>query len=152
MAVITRYAEIADIVTIYDDAQLALVAPRIVDEETEEETVDEAAVNRALDEASTLIDSYIARIVTLPFDGAIPKSLRRPCVDITLYMLAMDPLARTDEHRRRYEDAIKWLQGVAKGDITLGPYDVDGDGGDDENGEEVPRARTGLFTIPMKRG
>lgn len=148
MAAITRYAEIADIVMIYDDAQLDLVAPRTGTPPAR----DTAAVNRALDEASTLIDSYIAKIVPLPFDGAVPKSLRRPCVDIALYMLAMDPLARTDEHRRRYEDAIKWLAGVAKGDITLGPYDLDGDGEDDEDGEEVPHARRGLFTVNLKRG
>ncbi len=152
MAAVTSYATKDDILTIYDESQLELVAPKIVDEGTGAESVDDAAVARALEEASILIDTYIGRIVTLPFQGSAPRSLRKPCIDIALYNSALSPMNRTEEHRRRYEDALKWLQLVADGRVTLGPYDVNGDGEDDEDGEEVPRAPFGLITVGWKRG
>lgn len=148
MATVTRYAEKADIVAIYNQETLDLIVPKIGQPPVEDDTT----INRGLDEASRLIDSYIAAIVPLPFDGSIPATLRRPCVDIALYFLAINPMARTAEQRTRYEDAIKWLEKVAAGKATLGPYDLDGDGVDDEDAEEVPKRKTGLFSVGVKRG
>lgn len=82
----------------------------------------------------------------------MPATLRRPCVDIALYHLAFSGLNRTGEHRQRYEDAVAWLKGVARGEITLGPYDLNADGEDDTDGEEVPRRKTGLFSVEAIRG
>lgn len=77
--------------------------------------VDADAVTLALEDASSLADSYIAR--WLPIDSA-PPALRRHVMAIATYSLAGN--TQTDDQRRRYEDAIQWLRDVASGKASLG--------------------------------
>lgn len=77
--------------------------------------VDVAAIESALADASSTVDSYIAPWLPL---ASVPLVLRRHTMAIATYSLANN--AQTDDQRRRYEDAVQWLRDVAKGIISLG--------------------------------
>ena len=77
--------------------------------------VDADAISAALADASSTADSYLAPWLPL---AAVPLVLRRHTMAIATYSLANN--AQTDDHRRRYEDAIAWLRDVAKGVVSLG--------------------------------
>lgn len=77
--------------------------------------VDVAAIESALADASSTVDSYIAPWLPL---ASVPLVLRRHTMAIATYSLANN--AQTDDQRRRYEDAIQWLRDVARNVISLG--------------------------------
>lgn len=83
---------------------------------------DSAAQTSSLEGASSLIDSYLASRYTLPL-VSWGDDLRRAACIITLYDLmsglGFSPMASADENlRRRYEDVIAWLRGIAAGSVT----------------------------------
>jgi phage gp36-like protein len=80
--------------------------------------LDAVVIAEAITDASELMDSYLAKRYTLPLP-VVPMPLKRICGDITLYLLSGNGTV-TDERRKRYDDAIKFLQALAKGDATLG--------------------------------
>jgi len=106
------YATQADIVTLYGDDAL-VVADRDGDG-----LADSAAVARSLSHASAEIDTHIAARYSLPLP-AIPEMLTAWCVDIALYRLALSADVLSEEHRRRYEDALSSLRRVAEGKAAL---------------------------------
>lgn len=113
------YATQADIITLYSEDAL-YVADRDGDG-----LVDDTAVTRALTLASSEIDSYVGVRHTLPIDP-VPGLLVQFSVDIALYRLAMGRDVLSEEHRQRYEDAIKHLERIARGTASLnlpGPID-----------------------------
>ncbi len=80
---------------------------------------DEAAVERALTNATAEIDGYIAARYALPL-LSVPPALKRICVDIAVYRLMnLRPLGDIEDARRRYEDAIRFLKDVVKHDVSL---------------------------------
>jgi phage gp36-like protein len=106
------YATQADIVTLYGDDALH-VADRDGDG-----LADSAAVARALDHASAEIDTHIAARYALPL-ASTPAMLTAWCVDIALYRLALTADVLSEEHRRRYDDALAALRRVAEGKAAL---------------------------------
>lgn len=82
---------------------------------------DTAAVDQAVVDASDEIDSYLAARYTLPLASVPGVLLERLAADIALYRLSFDSGTLTDEKRRRYEDAVRLLQAIAKGTASLGP-------------------------------
>ena len=74
-------------------------------------------LDRALVDSAALIDSYIGRRYPLPL-LAIPQILVPYALDIARYRL--DRIRNREDVRARYEDAIKWLEGVRDGKNTLG--------------------------------
>lgn len=93
---------------------------------------DAAAVTRALEGASDEIDSYLAVRYRLPL-AQPPRILRQHAVDIALYRLALSADVLSEEHRRRYEDAIAALKRIAKGEAAL-VMPVDPEAEDDGQG------------------
>ena len=127
------YATQADITELYG-ADSLFVADRDGDG-----VVDAPAVTRALVSASDEIDSYIGVRVTLPL-ATVPGILRQLAVDIAVYRLALSRDVRSEEHRLRYEDALRFLKAVAKGEAVLA---FTGDGA----GEGDPDAPPVLGTV-----
>ncbi|MBW4652621.1 MAG: DUF1320 family protein [Kaiparowitsia implicata GSE-PSE-MK54-09C] len=80
------------------------------------EAVVEPVIDRALDDASSLIDSYIGSRYRLPLPST-PTVLIPKCLDIARYRL--DRTRARDDVRLRYEDAIRWLEQITKGIISL---------------------------------
>lgn len=79
--------------------------------------IDSVPLNRALTDAAALIDSYIGRRYLLPL-SVTPQVLIPYALDIARYRL--DRIRNREDVRLRYEDAIKWLEMIAKGTLTLG--------------------------------
>lgn len=114
------YATDADIVDLYGPDAL-VVADRDGDGMAES-----PAVARALSSATDEIDSYLGVRYAVPL-AHVPGVVRQACVDIALYRLALSADVLSDEHRRRYEDALAHLRRIAKGEATLVLPAVPGD-------------------------
>lgn len=76
----------------------------------------------ALDSASAIADSYLSAKFTLPLT-AYGTDLKEAVCKIAAYNLlsarGFNPESGADANiRLRYQDAISWLKGVAKGEIT----------------------------------
>lgn len=79
--------------------------------------MNEAVLQRALDDADAEINGYIA--VRMPVPAVTGLSfLSRLASDVARYRLYDD--AVPDTVRLRYEDAVRALQAIAKGSMTLG--------------------------------
>ena len=109
------YAAPADIGAQYGAETLLLLTDRDGDGQA-----DPGAAERALADATAEIDGYLAGRYALPLESGRAAALRRTAVDIAVYRLAADATAATDERRRRYEDAVRFLKGIASGEIRLG--------------------------------
>lgn len=108
-----NYASSADIETLYGAPFLALVADLDGDGDA-----DSAVIERALEDAHAQADAYIGARYNLPLDEA-PLALRRPVVDIAVYVIAQSADRMTDEIAKRYVDAIQFLRDVSQGRAAL---------------------------------
>ncbi|MEW6378072.1 MAG: DUF1320 domain-containing protein [bacterium] len=87
---------------------------------TELNTISTSVIERAIADAGAEIDSYCAaRYTNLPFTG-VPVMIRKISVDITLYNLYARRKGAPDERRDRYISALKFLENVARGVVSLG--------------------------------
>lgn len=80
-------------------------------------TIEPVPLDRALTDAAALVDSYIGRRYQLPL-AVTPQILIPYALDIARYRL--DRIRNREDVRQRYEDAIRWLEGVRDGKNTLG--------------------------------
>jgi phage gp36-like protein len=78
--------------------------------------IDAQVVNAAIQDASDTIDGYVGSRYPLPL-AAAPSALTRICASIARYNLYDNSV--TDVVKNNYNDAIKFLTAVAKGDIRL---------------------------------
>lgn len=76
-----------------------------------------SVLDSAIEDAGSEVDAYVGVRYDLPL-ATVPVSLVRVVSDIVRYRLYDE--AATEQVRKRYEDAIKFLVGVAKGGITIG--------------------------------
>jgi len=143
------YATRSDIVELYSDEAL-YVADRDGDG-----VADDAAITRALESASAEIDSHLGVRYPLPLLEP-PGVLKQYCVDIALYRLASARDMQSEEHRRRYEDALAALRNIATGKAVLVfPGGADGDDDPDTRPEPRPVFAEGperLFTRDKMEG
>lgn len=93
------------------------------------EEVDEARVQRVLDEASAELDSWIGLRRPTPVSPA-PLVLKGYAADVAIYKLTtLRSKGGTEDARKRYEDAIRWARAYARGEASLGfPEPVDDSG------------------------
>jgi phage gp36-like protein len=80
-------------------------------------------LGKALDDASGFMDGYFGHRYLLPL-SATSATVNRVSLDIARYFL--DRIKSREDVRLRYEDALKWLEGVGKGTISLGTETVGG--------------------------
>jgi phage gp36-like protein len=78
--------------------------------------IDAAVLNRAIADADAEIDGYLASRYKLPL-AETPPALTRIACDIARYLLYDD--AVIDSVKDRYDNAVKFLRGVARGDVSL---------------------------------
>ena len=78
--------------------------------------IDDAVLGRALDDATSFIDGNVGKAYALPA-AVVSPALRRVACDVARYYLYED--GPTEAVQRRYDDAVKWLDGVSKGTILL---------------------------------
>jgi phage gp36-like protein len=110
---VITYASLADAQARYGD-ELLLVAAQL----DQGDALDEPRILAALGDATEEIDTYLNQRYQLPLN-VVPKILIQICVDIAIYRLS-PATALSEEKRVRYEDAIKLLQMMATGKVSLG--------------------------------
>lgn len=109
------YCVVQDMTDRYGQAEMAAITDR-----TAGVTLDTAVAQRAVDDATSEMDSYLASRYRLPL-AVVPAVLKVVCADLARYLLYKD--RPTDEVRQRAEDARAWLKDLAKGyaSLDLGP-------------------------------
>jgi phage gp36-like protein len=79
--------------------------------------IDDTVIDRAIADADGEIDGYLAGRYSAPI-SPIPKSLVRIACHLTRYYLYDDQAP--EQITKRYDDAVKFLRGVASGQISIG--------------------------------
>lgn len=105
------YATVADAIAHWGEAAITLVCDRDGDG-----VLDEPEFERQLTIASQQMDGYLIGRYPLPHPNP-PEIAKKLCVDIAVYNSTPGADTRTDEMRRRYEDAMKYMQMVAENKI-----------------------------------
>jgi phage gp36-like protein len=82
-------------------------------------TVDVVVVNRALTDATALVDGYLAKVYTLPL-SVVPPSLVKINADVARYYLHGKSADKDSAVTRAFNEAVSWLKDVAKGLVSIG--------------------------------
>lgn len=153
------YASVAELRDSLDDQVLLT----LVDDEGERYTAagelrakQSARVTKALGDASAEADTYIGQRYDLPLPTA-PPVLRGKVVDIAVWNLfARRGLSEADEVvRERYKNAIRWLEHLALGKVSLPFADSgggDSGGGTPQSGSASIKAQPRVFDRDKLRG
>ena len=96
-------------------------------------TLDEAVVAQALEDASSLIDGYLAGRYPLPL-AHVPTALVPICCDIARHRLYGEQAP--EQIAKRYEAAVAFLKSVGRGELALG-LSVDGEQLESQNLAEL---------------
>ena len=107
------YATQPDLVTRFSERELI----QLTDRDNVLNAIDAAVLAGALLDADSEIDAYLQPRYTLPL-ASVPRVLVNIACDITRYRLYDD--RSTEQVTRRYEDAIKLLVKIGKGEVGLG--------------------------------
>jgi phage gp36-like protein len=89
-------------------------------------TVDTVRLERGLADASSMVDGYLARRFQLPLvsvatlQPVVPDVIKRLTGDIARYLLTGTHVRETEAIRNRYNDAIKQLDHIANGTVSMG--------------------------------
>lgn len=130
------YAGKQDMIDRYGDQELIQLTDRATPPTG---VIDDTVLNRALADADAEIGGYLQSRYTLPLSPVPAVIVKLACV-IARYNLYED--AATEEVRRRYEDARRTLEAIAKGLVSLG---VDAATGPNSSGGPITTSRTRVF-------
>ncbi len=108
------YATQSDMVAAFGEREVIALSDREL-----AGTIDAAAIASALVDASAEIDGYLAGRYPLPLP-TVPAPLVRICCNIARYHLSGADVTETDPTRVRYKDAIRVLEAIRDGKMTLG--------------------------------
>jgi phage gp36-like protein len=82
--------------------------------------IDDSRLDSALVDASSQMDGYLRGRYALPL-AEVPLELVVVACDMAMYKLqGLRPINDIEDARRRYTDAIRYLEGVSAGRIQLG--------------------------------
>ena len=84
--------------------------------------IDATVIARSIADADAEIDTYCASRYTVPF-ATVPAMIRKVSVDVAIYNLFARRRGAPDDRKERYKNALRFLEAVAKGDVTLGADD-----------------------------
>ncbi|MBL4901105.1 MAG: DUF1320 domain-containing protein [Desulfocapsa sp.] len=82
-------------------------------------TIDATITDTALETADVEIDGYLGERYTLPL-SPVPDIINKQAVDIAIYNLYARRQGPPDHWQKRYDNVIRFLEKVARGDISLG--------------------------------
>lgn len=109
----TPYCSQADLVERFGAVELAQLT-----DETAGANADAAEVTKACDEATSIIDAYLATRYTTPL-AVIPPMVRKWAVDIARRILWKDRALPESTVARNYDGALAQLKDVARGIAAL---------------------------------
>ncbi|PIJ41592.1 DUF1320 domain-containing protein [Serratia sp. OPWLW2] len=104
--------------------------------------IDDQVLAGGLSAASGEINGYIAGRYRLPLPK-LPPILKGIACDIARYRLTGTERVCSEEIRDRYRDAIRYLEGVAAGRVSLGTFD--------DTGTTVPSSSAGVKFFSGRR-
>ena len=81
-------------------------------------TIDPVPVDRALSDATALIDSYLGKLYRLPL-SSVPAALPKAVCDVARYYLHGKAAPKDGPVERAYNEAVNWLKDVSKGLVGL---------------------------------
>ena len=87
--------------------------------------IDTAVTDSALESADVEIDGYLGERYTLPLNP-VPAIITKQAVDIAVYNLYARRQGPPEHWQKRYDNVIRFLGSVVKGDISLGVGDPEG--------------------------
>lgn len=108
------YAKQVDMVSVLGEREVIMLTDRRLLGK-----IDTIVLEDALSLASDEIDAYLDGRYALPLPS-VPRLLTRLCCDIARYRLSGGDAQETEPARNRYRDAIKMLESIKRGDLTLG--------------------------------
>jgi phage gp36-like protein len=124
------YATAADLQARYPERDLI----ELTDPQAEE--LDPTKLERALADAAAEIDGYLQGRYVLPLQQP-PKVLALYACDIAMYrLMTLRRSGDVEDARSRYDDAIRYLRSVSKGEVQLGISDA-GHAAQQEAGPEL---------------
>ncbi|PID40656.1 MAG: hypothetical protein CR984_02055 [Proteobacteria bacterium] len=88
-------------------------------------SVDASVVAEAIADADAEIDAYCGKRYPVPFT-TVPTMVKKLSRDIAIYNLCQRRQQTEEGRQTDYDNAIKFLQSIAKGLATLGEDDPDG--------------------------
>jgi len=111
------YCTKADILVYTSDGELAQLTSE------EGEIIDDVVIEKAIIDADATIDAYLSTRYKVPFDPVPPK-VSQLSTALSLYNLFSRRKGRlggiNESVRTEYEDAIRFLEKAAKGDVGIG--------------------------------
>ncbi len=87
-------------------------------DDTDSNTIKTEYVDAAISSASAVINSYIAARYKTDFSQT-PEIIKKIAVDMSVYFLESRRRAPSEERRKNYEDALRFLKDIAKGSASL---------------------------------
>lgn len=82
--------------------------------------VNVVALDAAIADADAWIDTFVGRNRAVPLQAPVPRMIARVSAEETLFLLRQRKQMVGDFERERHADNLSWLEGVAKGALTLG--------------------------------
>ena len=89
-------------------------------DDDKDSVADAGVVAKAIQDAEAEINGYVATRYAVPIAAPVPDLVRKLDIDITIYNVWRRREKVPELVRTAYEDAVKKLEGIAKGTITLG--------------------------------
>jgi len=82
-------------------------------------TIDATTVTKRIEDAVSLINSYLAKKYQLPLTVAVPEVLTTYAINITWFLLHGDAAGKDSPVRMAYDDALRWLKAVSQGGVVI---------------------------------
>ncbi|MDC7787969.1 DUF1320 domain-containing protein [Rhodoplanes sp. TEM] len=112
----TAYATVADMVSRFGETEVLRFS---AGDGALPETIQPERIERAIGDASALIDSYLRRRYAVPL-AVVPQAVERAACVLARYDLAQGgDREPTEQMRLARKEAIAWLEGIAAGTVTL---------------------------------
>jgi len=92
--------------------------------------VNTEVVDKAIADAGSLVDAYLAVRYTVPMDP-VPAVINGAACDIAIYKISSRRGIAAEEIRKKFEDAVKFIEKLAAGKAVLPGVDESTSGGTD---------------------
>lgn len=119
------YCTLADIQYVMDEDDVI----RFTDDD-DSGAVSTAVVDKAIADTGSLVDAYLASRYTVPLDP-VPDVINGVACDIAVYKISSRRGIASEEVRKKFEDAVKFLEKLASGKAVLPGADESTSGGTD---------------------
>ena len=108
------YATQADLVARFGTSEVLALTDR-----ANTGAIDASVLTAAFEQAGDEIDAYLGGRYSLPL-ASVPRLLVGVCCDIVRYRLCGADVSETEPARNRFKDALKLLEQIRDGKLTLG--------------------------------